>query len=530
MNCPFQQKLYKKTCKETSLEIIYLIDEYGYNYKYGVFSVVSCNIIYRIKNEINTNIKLILYNYYNEQKIQYDPLGYDLIHEKYKNLLNPNDIQEIINITEKERKISLKFNELDDEYDYYKNIFLFYLNEKCQKKRDIFAYFELIRKIDNENLLISISDKIKIINYFSVFIVDNKKIPEFVHINNIDSTKYIQYKLAFKLQKDIIENLKESSLLFYAILQFNSYSLLKIDERTPIEAYSISMERLEKMKLHLNAFQNKFFFIIDDDNELSFYASFGKKTGITCINEYRLFKNLKNRNIYDKAFTTNLELTHECMGHAKEVLNNKKSPKIYFNKYFRKKTIQNEIEEGEGEPGRVIEGYICDNFTMAVVKKICIFGDLLNYKYFVDKDFNILNNLIEKKLCKEISFFKLKRMKHKILYYIKIILKYLKIPFIILFLILILLNLKDIKLIIIIILILNYFLSEPKNTKAYNKTNKNYLNDYLFNNVEKRLIYPDDFIYCDSDDDFQKEEIKENYKSQEGKEILKGLNFERYCY
>ncbi len=45
----------------------------------------------------------------------------------------------------------------------------------------------------------------------------------------------------------------------------------------------------------------------------------------------------KNANDKEKAFSYNIEFSHERMGHGKEMLSNSESPKIYFNKNFTKK-------------------------------------------------------------------------------------------------------------------------------------------------------------------------------------------------
>ena len=58
------------------------------------------------------------------------------------------------------------------------------------------------------------------------------------------------------MQEDIINGLNENSAIFYAILQFNAYSLLKVDEKNFLKAYTISMERIDKMKEDLKLSQH----------------------------------------------------------------------------------------------------------------------------------------------------------------------------------------------------------------------------------------------------------------------------------
>ena len=56
-------------------------------------------------------------------------------------------------------------------------------------------------------------------------------------------------------------------------------------------------------------------------------------------------------------------------------------------------TMENGTDYKKGEGGRIIESYFDDEKTvLRELKYLPYFGELLNYKYFVDKDFSALFN------------------------------------------------------------------------------------------------------------------------------------------
>lgn len=56
-------------------------------------------------------------------------------------------------------------------------------------------------------------------------------------------------------------------------------------------------------------------------------------------------------------------------------------------------TMENGTDYKKGESGRIIESYFDDEKTvLRELKYLPYFGELLNYKYFVDKDFSELFN------------------------------------------------------------------------------------------------------------------------------------------
>ena len=332
LNSKNKTTFYKQT-NIINLQIVYLINDNGNKHKYGVFSVNSWNPIYNKQCNIDKNLFKILNEYYNEQKKEKNYNNYKSIHNIYLQKLDKTQYDTIIKKTENEIKIYMNFLETVDEFDFYKSIFLFYFIEKCSESK-IINYFQLVNYINDVKFAFLPSTKIKILNYFVKFVAHyHHIIPVFYHINHSLENDY--FKLAFQLQIDIINHLKESSILFYPLLQFNSYALKKIDEKYPEISYTISMERLDTIKNHLLLFQNEFFLKIAQSNKLNFLATTSKKEGITLINNYLLLENRNTIGVNAKAFLLNLELSHERLGHGKEIINKQNSPKIYFNKEFR---------------------------------------------------------------------------------------------------------------------------------------------------------------------------------------------------
>ena len=314
-----------------SLEIIFLINEKGSIRRYGVFSVKSWNPIMFKDCIIRQDINKFLNEYYNKIEKNNSLFNYYTIHKKEKLKLNNEQHQYILKVLD-ENKMIINFKETIEEFNYYKSIFLYNFIEQIESKQFITSYFQLIETINSEKLPIQQSLKIKILNFFVRFTIKYKNIPLFCHIEEPDEKEY--YKLAFKMQEDIINGFNENSVIFYAILQFNAYSLLKVDEKNFLKAYTISMERIDKMKKDLKLSQHKFFFKITHENKIPFYAIKTKNEGINCINDFSFLKESIIGTDKDKAFAINIELIHERIGFGREILNNSISPKKYFDQNF----------------------------------------------------------------------------------------------------------------------------------------------------------------------------------------------------
>jgi len=518
-----------------SLEIIFLIDEKGSTRKYGVFSVKSWNPIISIDCIIPQDINKFLNEYYSKMEKNKSLINLYTIHNKEKLKLNNNQHQYILRALD-ENKMNINYKETIEEFNYYKSIFLYNFIEKVESKQFIISYFQLIETINSEKLSIQQSLKIKILNFFVRFTIKYKNIPLFCHIEDQDEKE--SYKLAFKMQEDIINGLNENSAIFYAILQFNSYPLLKVDEANCLKAYTISMERIDKMKEDLKLSQHKFFFKITQENKLPFEVKNTRNEGITCINDFSFLKRSIIGNDQDKAFALNIELIHERIGHMKEIINNIISPEKYFNQNFEDNFIEN-IRKEEEELGIIIEKFILNEINISSVKRLFVFGGLLNPQYFIGENTEILNKKI-KEIMAEIQS-KIQKSKTEkssrifqtilLIFFFFILVMYFskgidEIFKILSFIILIILSIFSI-----------FFFVNP--TKKLNMIIGNYLLGYQsnFNNKEeeeskedKSLIYPDDFIYTSSDNEQFKKYVRNNINSQKGQSILDKLDLKNFLY
>jgi len=519
-----------------SLEIIFLINEKGSINKYGVFSVKSWNPIIFKDCIIPQDINKFLDEYYNKIEKNKSLINYYTIHNKEKLKLNNAQHQYILKVLD-ENKMNINFKETIEEFNYYKSIFLYNFIEKVESKQFIYSYFQLIETINSEKLSIQQSLKIRILYFFVRFTIKYKNIPLFCHIEDQDEKEY--YKLAFKMQEDIINGFNENSVIFYSILQLNAYSLLKVDEKNIVKAYTISMERIDKMKEDLKLSQHKFFFKITHENKLPFLVTNTRNEGITCINDFAFLKGSVIGKDKDKAFAINIELTRERLGHGKEIINNTFSPKIYFDQNFEVNFIEN-INKEEGEPGIIIEKFIFDDNNIFLAKRLFVFGELLNPQYFIKENTDILNEKIKEikmeiqskmqiskpEIKKSLSKFQSKLIIFCLIFIIiyfskgkKEIIKILSI--------LILFALSIFSLI---------FLVNP--TKKLNINIGHYLMNYQSNldnkeeesNEDKSLIYPDDFIYTSSDNEQFKKYARNNIKSQKGQSVLDKLDLKKFLY
>lgn len=299
------------------------------------------------------------------------------------------------------------------------------------------------------------------------------------------------------------------------------------------------MERIDKMKEDLKLSQHKFFFKITHENKLPFYATNTRSEGITCINDFAFLKGSIIGKDKDKAFAINIELTHERIGHGKEIINNTISPKKYFDQNFEDNFIEN-VSKEEGEPGIIIEKFIFDDNNISLAKRLFVFGDLLNPLYFIGENTEILNKKI-KEIKTEIQS-KMPKTNPEKEKSSRIFLSVLLIFF---FTFLVIYFSKGITEIIqilsfLILIILSIFsiLFFVNPTKKLNMNIGNYLMDYKSNlgnkeeesNEDKSLIYPDDFIYTNSDNEQFKQYVRNNIKSQRGQFVLDKLDLKKFLY
>ena len=216
----------------------------------------------------------ILVKFYDEIVKYKDSLNFSI--EKIKTYINQinsevsNQInEEISHLIDKEYNMDYSPNSADYlTYKMYINISLYHaINkiikenakeddaiEKCHKF--ITDFLDLIKTLQSNKINLTYHQKIRIINCFSTFnckyFNENHKRPRRLFI--IDDTIYNtnSYKLALNFNKNIINNLTESSALTQGFLQLDRFILknycINEDEKF---SYTLSNEPLIMMKNHL---------------------------------------------------------------------------------------------------------------------------------------------------------------------------------------------------------------------------------------------------------------------------------------
>jgi len=210
-----------------------------------------------------------------------------------------------------------------------------------------------------------------------------------------DKTDDNAYKLAFKFNIDVINNLTEKSALTQGFLQLDSFILKNyLNEKM---SYSLTNEPIIMMKNHLLYNYENFILIIFENSYQSSYkrAAQDRPNRITIINEKSIFENNCSEYLCDKnnALPISMEFFHEKDSHSKKLFKNLKvkSP-LYCYKYNRI------VELEEPEDGKFIESIIGDKDFISCLKNSGNnLGELLKVEYFIGEDFETL-----KKRCNDL--------------------------------------------------------------------------------------------------------------------------------
>ena len=524
MNVKSDNKIYKYNTDLTSLEVIYLINKNNKITKYGVFDINSHKEKkpkdYVFDNEIDKFVNEFYDEYDFNIKTQRYTKGYFNRKEwaiKNTNLYLKLMDNKLIFIND----YSIKSLDNEKAFKFFRNYYFFlFLNYLKGKNiwNKYMEYFNLLDELNAENY--GNYTKIRIITDFIQNILLYELIPTFMNINTLD--KNDPYRLAIEFQKQIISNIKETSNIFYPIIQFNSKILKILPDniwdifKNKIKslfhkiikeeyAYTISLEDLTDMRSHLLSLQEDFFFIFSERNNIELLGKFSNSTKITTINQYLLCNNLYSlvdlKSSEDNAFSINLVFCHERMSHAKEHSSNpaNKSPCIHFNKDFQKDLI---FEDSNlyylGESGRMLESFISNKCLIKFMKIEKIFGNYLDIKYFIG-DFKEINDYAISEFKKSNLYSK---ARNKVIY--NLLFAVVLFISIIYFLVRIYGIKKSNNKFLIIILIFLLFLFIGFIKKNYNKYYEPYKYNELFyktdmNNIEEekeiRLIYPDDYPF-----------------------------------
>ena len=212
------------------------------------------------------------------------------------------------------------------------------------------------------------------------------------------------YLIAYKFNKEQINNLHEFSPLFQAYLQLDSYKAYNYIHQN--DSHSFSMELIFMMKYQLLSTYEQFFYIINEQNDE--YAHLDNKTKITVLNQLTIFgENFDEDDItntemvYNYAMPISIHFLHEKSGHYKYLLKNRYSrPPLFYFKGFKIK-VKIDYFEGNfvGESGLIIQDFICDDEK--IINELLtnfIYGNLLKKKYFGERDFKNLNEAVKKQI------------------------------------------------------------------------------------------------------------------------------------
>ena len=261
------------------------------------------------------------------------------------------------------------------------------------------------------------SQKLRIIIlYLRSKLSDPDSISKIIFFSELEENS--PYVLARELNKKEINHLTEFSRFFSAYLQIHSYEMYNYYQKE--KSFTFSLELLFVMKyLLLSNYEEFIFTTLERSDEYAYNAS---NENITVINEGNLFGNdyiilkqkLSTEQSKNLAFPISFEFRHEKNAYEKRYNKNSKnfSPFVFYRngkieRIEEEKKINN-ICIKKGERGRIIESFLTpDKSIIYEFKKLHIFGELLDYKYFVDKDFSeLLKKMkeIKEKNGKKMSF------------------------------------------------------------------------------------------------------------------------------
>ena len=323
-----------------------------------------------------------------------------------------------------------EFEENEFTFKYFNALcfwyLLYYINKNNRSYSKIDEYINIYNILAKKQGL-SYAEKSMILVCIIDRTFENKKslkFPKLLFYNELEGT-INPYIKAYKFELELIANLKEESCLFQPLLFLDSYIMKcvkpkkRLFEFASISGYSISMLPLEIIKEHLLKTIKNYFLIIeksDINSSRDYYASVHKGIGMVTYNEHILLKNSNcdsmydvNENIFplhgticgDYSFVIHCENLHENFGHNKEqILNNSDSPTLYFNRELKLAYIYDEKNKKNGEAGCLIESFFCEDKKLLseIKKNIYNVGNYLKLEYFIDKNFDEINNkLIEAK-------------------------------------------------------------------------------------------------------------------------------------
>ncbi len=417
LNIPIQKDIEEETKKNSSISLkkilsnsILVCETFNNENKSDIYGIFDIREIL-----INRNLRLIMgkkdYNsYYFIVGAIYDELKNDKMNDiealeclkKYEDIIKDVDFRIFAYCLNLEHEIT------NSELKARIGILICYYLKMCLNKKN-FRKLVFLKKI---KLIIQKLEIIKekltnpqILRIFSYLLrakLENNLDSEILFLSEEKNDS--AYLLAQKFILEEIDNLNEFSKLFQGYLQMDSYVLhnFKINK----SSYSISIEPIFIVKQHLKSNYEGFFILEElNDNILGWTEP---RENITIINEKYLFEKteyIDPSHIKDKiklkncAFGITIVLRHENNLYKKKNLNNRgiDSPLYYCEdgKSINIIDINSKLDKGEDEV--IIESLITkdDNVIISLAKDF-IYGELLDYRLFIQKDFSELMNKINK--------------------------------------------------------------------------------------------------------------------------------------
>ena len=204
--------------------------------------------------------------------------------------------------------------------------------------------------------------------------------------------------MANNFNKEEIKNLNIYSRFFSAHLQIDSFILYNYIYKENSFSFSLELDFVMKHNLLSNYEEFIFTSSEDPDDLFAYEALNGKitviheknllgKSDVQFINEIKESKNI--------AFSISMENRHEKNCHTKVRKKNLGNTPILFCRDCKIDRIVSEKNPNKGESGRIIESFIYDNqLRISKLKTLNKYGCLLDYRYFIDKNFNELKKKV----------------------------------------------------------------------------------------------------------------------------------------
>ncbi len=262
------------------------------------------------------------------------------------------------------------------------------MDDKLSDFYDIHSFIKKIEKIKNQ---FSNNQILRIFSYFMKRTIGERVKTNLFVLSNLTKDSHSPYYLATKFNLEEIDKMNEYSKIFQGYLQKDSFILYNYQKKA--YSYSLSIEPLFIVKYHLRSTYEGFFFTENIINDKLAWKE--KYLNVIVINDLNLLEKSKYDQILyiedendskDHAFGISMILRHESNS-KKE----KYSPIYYCDNGETKEIRYKENNIFKGEDGLMIESLILDDLNLIIsLVKDFIYGNLLEVKYFIGKDFSEL--------------------------------------------------------------------------------------------------------------------------------------------